>query len=258
MRIGIVVHPDTITSPSIWRQFGELLWLENLDKRKAVARTASELAGLFTEFPEAGFCLDVAHARQIDPTMSEAAQMLILHKNRLRQIHASGLNSNSTHSALSVGAGSAFGQISHLIPQSTPIILESPIPENAIGGELNYARSAFSPWVQWLQSDIDDVFHFRASALRRTQLEAFLRILQSTGTKLYDFTQVVRHIPTGGSYKPGEQFNDTMILLNRLSQQDLEHLKMYFNTRVKEAASEYPDLAERFKEQFAGVPRELK
>jgi hypothetical protein len=255
MRIGIVVHPDTISDFDIWRPFREFLWLENLDKRKPVARTAAELDALFQEFPEAGFCLDVAHARQIDPTMSEAAQMLLSHNARIRQIHASGLNSNSTHSALSMGASSAFGQISHLIPQGTPIILESPVPENAIREELNYARSAFTPWVRWLQSDIDDVLHFRAPTLRRTQLEAFLKTLQMTGTTLHDFFTVVRYLPTGGAYTRGNLFRNAMTLLDHLSQEDIDLLKSYFDARVEEAASEFPDLAERFKDQFAGVHR---
>lgn len=251
LKIGIVVHPDTITNPDLWRHFGSFLWVENLDKRKVTARTASELEQLFETFPEAGFCLDVAHARQIDPTMSESVQMLSFFQERLRQIHASGLNSNSTHSVLSAGASSAFGQISHLIPQQIPIILESPIQENAIAGELSYARTAFAPWVRWLQADIDDVFHFRAPKLRRTQLESFLSTLQSTGTRLDDFHKVVRQLPTGGPYKPAESVRNVVTLLDRLSPEDVEQLKEYFKVRVDEAALEFPDLAERFKQQFA-------
>jgi len=248
--IGIVVHPDTIIDSEVWKKFGALLWIENLDKRKPIGRTAADLGTLFEEFPNAGFCLDVAHARQIDPTMSEAATMLIRFKERIRQIHASGLNANSTHSALSVAARSAFSQISHLIPNDIPIILESPVAESAIRDELDYAKSAFSPWLHLLESDIDDVLHFRAPSLRRTQLEAFLRILHNTGTKLRDFPQVVCQLPTGGFYKPGDFFSNTSTLLNRLSPGDVESLKYHLYNRVSEAAAEFPDLAEAFKEQF--------
>lgn len=250
MEIGIVVHPDTIVDSDLWKGFGRLLWIENLDKRKCVARTSFELEKIFDAFPEAGFCLDVAHARQIDPTMSEATRMILSFDHRIRQIHASGLNSNSTHSALSTAASYAFGQISDLIRSDIPIILESPIEENAISGELAYAREAFSPGLYRLRSNIDDVFHFRVPSLRRTQLETFLSILQSSGIRLCDFSQVVLQLPTGGPYKPGNDFLDATALLRLLSPKDIDQLKQHLNLRVEQVASEFPDLAETFKEQF--------
>lgn len=248
--IGVIVHPDTITDPPIWRDFGDLLWIENLDKRKPGARTTSELEKIFEQFPNAGFCLDLAHARQIDPTMSEAARMLESFRPRLRQIHASGLNSNSKHTELSAAASFAFSQVSHLIPQETPIVLESPVPLGAIREELEYARSAFSPWFHWLQADIDDVLWFRVPALRRKQLESFLKTLLRNDTRLRDFERVIGQLPTGGSYNPGDAFQDTGKLLHLLSNDDTETLRAYLNKRVEQAAKEFPDLAEEFKQQF--------
>jgi hypothetical protein len=248
--MGIVVHPDTISDVRTWRDFGTLLWLENLDKRKPVCRTTAELDRTFEQFPSAGFCLDLAHARQIDPTMSEAARMLKTFGNRLRQVHASGLNSNSTHTALSAAAISAVSQVSHLVPQHIPIILESPIPEYAIRGEIDCARAAFSPWFHRLQSNIDDVIYFRVPTLRRTQLTSFLRALQMNDTRLRDFEDVIRQLPTGGPYKPGDTFQDTIALLNLLSPGDIERLKLYLKNRVEQVAQEFPDVAEQFKEQF--------
>ncbi len=75
----IVVHPDVIFSGALWLPFGNDLILENSDRRKSVGRTAEEIELLFDRFPEAGFCFDVGHARQVDPTMNEAH--LILQQN---------------------------------------------------------------------------------------------------------------------------------------------------------------------------------
>ena len=64
---SIVVHPDLIVDPAPWRALGRRIVVENMDDRKADGRTAAELAPLFAELPEAGFCLDIAHAHTIDP-----------------------------------------------------------------------------------------------------------------------------------------------------------------------------------------------
>ena len=248
--IGVVVHPDAITDASCWKEFGELLWIENLDKRKPLARTVSELEEVFRRFPNAGFCLDVAHARQIDPTMSEAAHMLEKFDDRLKQLHASGLNSNSTHSALSVAARAAFGQISQLIPPHVPVILESPVTESQISSELEFARTTFSPWLRTLRSDIDGVFNFWAPSLRRIQLESFLSVLEHSGTQLRNFPEVVRRLPTGGFYARGDVFQNTARLLELLSPSESEDLREHLNDSVEKAAKDFPELAERFKQQF--------
>src|SRR5579864_4554409 len=62
----IVVHPDTFHDFSLWRQLGDLLCIENMDQRKPVGRTARELEDLFVTFPDASFCFDIGHARQVD------------------------------------------------------------------------------------------------------------------------------------------------------------------------------------------------
>ena len=55
----IVVHPDTLYDFSLWRLLGDLLCIENMDKRKRVGRTVRELDYLFSEFPQASFCFDM-------------------------------------------------------------------------------------------------------------------------------------------------------------------------------------------------------
>jgi hypothetical protein len=88
---SIVVHPDLIEDPAPYRALGRRLVIENMDDRKADGRTAQELAPLFAALPEAGFCLDVAHAHTVDPSMRVAAELLDAHRCRLREVHLSSI-----------------------------------------------------------------------------------------------------------------------------------------------------------------------
>jgi len=47
-----------------------------MDNRTPSGRTVSELRELFRQLPEASFCFDIGHAKQIDPTMASAILML--------------------------------------------------------------------------------------------------------------------------------------------------------------------------------------
>jgi hypothetical protein len=68
----VVVHPGVMWTPALWQPLGDLLCIENMDHRNATGRTCSELATLFETYPAATLCLDLGHARQIDPSMVEA------------------------------------------------------------------------------------------------------------------------------------------------------------------------------------------
>src|SRR5579884_366303 len=88
----IILHPDVIRDFGPWRELGGLLCIENMDKRKPIGRTVLELNRVFDELPQASFCFDIGHARQVDPTMSQAAEILHAFKCRLRQLHVSEVN----------------------------------------------------------------------------------------------------------------------------------------------------------------------
>ncbi len=75
---AIIVHPDVIEDFSLWRTLGRAVCIENMDKRKKIGRTASQLRLIFQQLPEATFCFDIGHARQVDPTMQEAESFLQL------------------------------------------------------------------------------------------------------------------------------------------------------------------------------------
>jgi sugar phosphate isomerase/epimerase len=92
---SIVVHPDLIEDPAPYRALGRRLVIENMDDRKADGRTVQELAPLFAALPEAGFCLDVAHAHTVDPSMQVAAELLDAHRCRLREVHLSSIRDGS-------------------------------------------------------------------------------------------------------------------------------------------------------------------
>lgn len=138
----IVIHPDAIEDFSLWASFGEQLCVENTDLRKSTGQTTSVLEDVFALLPKASFCCDLGHARQVDPTMSEATEMLRGFRSRLRQLHVSEVSAKSKHDRLSLASISAFEKIFHLIPDNVPVILESPILLEEVEAELANARKA--------------------------------------------------------------------------------------------------------------------
>jgi hypothetical protein len=146
----VVVHPDVIFTDALWLPFGEALILENSDRRKSVGRTADEIESLFGRFPEARFCFDVGHARQVDPTMNEAHTILERNRTRLLQVHISEVNFLSRHDPLSSAAIEATRRIAHLIPEDVPIIIETLIDrsQSTIGTEVRRATEALTPLVR--------------------------------------------------------------------------------------------------------------
>lgn len=143
-RIPIVLHPDVIREPECWTPFGHLLCIENMDKRKKTGRTLDELEPFFARFPEAGFCLDIAHARQIDSTMTEARLMLRRFRHRLRQIHISEIDAGGHHNRLSYATVLASQNLAALIDGSVPIIIESMVPETEIDREIDSVERALT------------------------------------------------------------------------------------------------------------------
>jgi hypothetical protein len=144
----VVVHPDAISDFRCWCPFGSRLCIENMDKRKPIGRNCRELATLFEQLPDAGLCLDLGHARQIDPTMVETLEMLGTFGDRLRQVHLSEVTTNCRHERLSPTAILAFRKIAPNLPESVPVIIESVLGESPTQGqlleELARARQALS------------------------------------------------------------------------------------------------------------------
>jgi hypothetical protein len=145
----IIVHPDALHDFFLWRKLGDLLCIENMDKRKPVGRTLRELDLLFKDLPEASFCFDIGHARQVDTSMTEAYLMLKHLRPRLRQVHISEVNTQNKHDRLSFVSILGFQEVTHLIPPSIPVIIESVVAEDQIGAEICRVQNALhAPVVQ--------------------------------------------------------------------------------------------------------------
>ena len=140
----IIVHPDAMHEPREWGRLGDRLCLENMDKRKPVGQTADNLAHFFEILPDASLCFDIGHARQVDPTMSEASAILSRFADRIQQLHVSEVNSQSRHDRLSFESVLAFQRVAHVLPADVPVILESRVEEAEIEEEIRRASNALA------------------------------------------------------------------------------------------------------------------
>lgn len=121
----IVVHPDTISDPTLYRTLGRRLALENMDTRKHGGQTADDLAALFRALPEARLCLDLAHAKDVDPSMAVAKKLLKRFSDRLVHVHLSSLDDNRHHVTLTPEDEDLFAPLLARC-RDVPWILEAP------------------------------------------------------------------------------------------------------------------------------------
>jgi hypothetical protein len=142
----VVAHPDVILKPHLWNSLGDKLLVENMDKRKPIGRNVQELREFFKALPNARFCFDIGHARQVDPSMTEASLLLSAFVGRLGEVHMSEVNTASRHDPISPNAVLAFGAIAATIPEDVPIILEPLIDQGQsdVHTELQRARDVFA------------------------------------------------------------------------------------------------------------------
>ncbi len=141
-RWPVILHPDAIGDHAHWAPFGDLACIENMDNRKEDGRTTPELRPHFERLPQASFCLDLGHARQVDPTLGIAREMLRAFGSRLTQLHLSELDVKAHHEPLSMATVWAVREIARLIPDC-PVILESVVKADAIDTELAMAAKCF-------------------------------------------------------------------------------------------------------------------
>jgi endonuclease IV len=141
--LNIIVHPDVIIDSKNWKSLGSNLCIENMDKRKSIGRTSKDLEEIFRYLPEATFCLDLAHVRQVDPSMTEAYLMIKKFGDRLAQIHLSDVNSQSIHEALNFESVLSYLRVAEYIDAEVPIVLESPVSLDKIELEMQIASLIF-------------------------------------------------------------------------------------------------------------------
>lgn len=138
---SIVVHPNTIEDYDVWAAIEDRICIENMDQRK-YGRTADELDSVFANLKRAGFCLDLGHAHQVDPTMGVAIELLERYGDALRHVHISEVNSHGQHVPMSFASQYAFSSIAHLLPSDVPVIIESVVGASAVASELATTRAA--------------------------------------------------------------------------------------------------------------------
>jgi hypothetical protein len=143
---NIVVHPDVIYTPTRWRHFGRQLLLENMDRRKSTGRTVAEIGGLLASLPNARVCLDVAHARQLDTTLSLLGSFTDNLRDRIAEIHISELDSHCRHLPLSWQAVLDYQKFASAL-HNVPVIIESMLDQQHSGlrcQEVELAQSALN------------------------------------------------------------------------------------------------------------------
>ena len=123
---AIVMHPDTIEDPQLYRALGPKLLIENMDARKGWGRTREELEKVFEELPEAAFCFDIAHAWSIDRGMTVSEELLDAFRERLGQVHISSLTSDLRHVPLTEAHEELFRPFLQRC-LDVPWILEAPL-----------------------------------------------------------------------------------------------------------------------------------
>ena len=142
-KIPIVVHPDIIDDFDLWNDFGELLYIENMDLRKSTGKDTEELSYLFEALPYASLCFDFGHAFQIDPTLDLANSIVEKFCHRIKLIHLSEVNIDGQHLLLTQKTLNAFSEVLNAL-LDIPVILESPARKDDIYSEIEKVRRVFS------------------------------------------------------------------------------------------------------------------
>ncbi len=145
---NIIVHPDVIYTPERWTCLGQRLLIENMDRRKPIGRTAAELNVLFKRLPDAQLCLDVAHARQQDTTMTLLGEIVRRFSQRIAEIHISELDSYCQHWPMSDYAVCDYRRFATALSHCSHVIIESMLDAGRKGlrlEEWQRAQGAMTP-----------------------------------------------------------------------------------------------------------------
>lgn len=139
----IVLHPDAIFKPSRWAALSDRIAIENMDRRKSTGRSVIELKRMFEFLPKARMCFDLGHARQVDPSMISAYELLTVFADRIVQLHVSEVDTLNRHDVISRAAEMAFFQIRRFVPKTAALIVESRVDEKNIRVEAKKVECLF-------------------------------------------------------------------------------------------------------------------
>jgi hypothetical protein len=126
----IVLHPDVYGAEPACGRLGARAVFENMDVAKGFGRDVEDLREVLTAFPEAGFCLDVAHVWTNDRTLRLGHELIDEFGGRLRQLHVSGIEGDGTHRPTTSADLELYAPLLERC-RHVPWLLESEITEDA-------------------------------------------------------------------------------------------------------------------------------
>lgn len=142
-RLPVVLHPDTLRDPANWEPFHNRLRIENMDLRKSTGITVEDLRPFFERLPDAEWCFDVGHARQVDPTMDLAKHLLDAFGDRLGEIHMSVVLPCGKHSAMTEEATEDYRKLFAGMHIRVPVILETLLDDESMKRDVQLACAIF-------------------------------------------------------------------------------------------------------------------
>jgi hypothetical protein len=93
----VILHPDVYGREGAIATLARKAVFENMDVMKRFGREVPDMAEVFERFPEAGFCLDVAHVWTNDRSLRLGLDLIGAFGDRLRQLHVSGIDPDGVH-----------------------------------------------------------------------------------------------------------------------------------------------------------------
>jgi hypothetical protein len=120
----VIMHPDTMGEMEPYRLLESNLLIENMDSRKPIGAYPDQLEEVFKTLPLANFCLDVAHAKSIDPSMQLAHELIDRFSYRLKEVHISSVDSGDHHIETTLADIQLYSPVLSRVTE-VPWILES-------------------------------------------------------------------------------------------------------------------------------------
>lgn len=121
---NFIIHANKIKLPSEWEPYQDKVLVENMDNNRTFGRYPEEMEEIFDSLPNAGFCFDLGHAFQVDPTLSLAKEMVAAFGDRLKELHISYVDQEGHHHSIPGELFEPFAEITQNIPQDIPTIIE--------------------------------------------------------------------------------------------------------------------------------------
>jgi sugar phosphate isomerase/epimerase len=120
---NVIIHPMDLPPPELLNKYKLKISTENLPKRSHVA--ISDLRKILKKYPKVDLCLDVCHAYRW--SKYETGKLIKAFKNRISQIHLSGVYKNKEHRSLRKVTKNFLYSIRLIKELNVPIVIEEDI-----------------------------------------------------------------------------------------------------------------------------------